>query len=335
MQKSRQDQQELDTRRDNIAEDVSTWSRQPRFTQLATSISHRFAGRRATELEPKASFFVAQLDDTVFQIEEKLKEANKHHDRVVNILLSAVDDALSLVKRISSLSRLPETLPQSGKHFIVVETKESENPAERRARVADLVDELLETGDFGDGLSLIQKAVRRVAGRAKFNVLHPDLYHESNRMSISAIRALSAGERLTSAILLYCALVRLRHAEGGRKGSSVLILDNPIGTASRVSFLDLQREVAQSMNIQLIYATGVKDLSAVGALENVIRLRNTRADRRTGRRLVELERENSERSRQIEVARITFDSAPSSIIPAVPAKDENVATAPSDDTTVN
>ena len=296
--------------------------------------SHRFANRRPSELESKASFFITQLDDTIFQIEEKLKEANKHHDRVINILLSAVDEALTLVKRISSMSRLPESLPQAGKHFVVAETKESENPAERRARIADLVDELLQTGEIGEGLSLIQKAVRRVAGRAKFSVLHPDLYHESNRMSISSIRALSAGERLTSAILLYCALVRLRHAEGNRKGSSVLVLDNPIGTASRVSFLDLQREVAQSMNIQLIYATGVKDLSAVGALENVIRLRNTRADRRTGRRLVELEGEG-EWTRRIEAARVTFDSPPSSVVVTDAAKDSEVLTEFPDDVTRN
>jgi hypothetical protein len=172
---------------------------------------------------------------------------------------------------------------------------------------------LLQTGDIGkDDLALIQKAVRRVAGRMKVRVLHPDLHHGTKRLSISDMRGLSGGERLTSAILLYCALVRLRNAEKSRHSSGVLILDNPIGTASRQSFLDLQREVAQSMNIQLIYATGVKDLSAVGALENVIRLRNTRADRRTGKRLVELDGQSDGVGR-IAAARVTFDSPASSL----------------------
>jgi hypothetical protein len=68
----------------------------------------------------------------------------------------------------------------------------------------------------------------------------------------------------------------------------VLLLDNPIGRASRVSFLELQREVARAMGIQLVYTTGVQDLEAVGALPNVIRLRNERVDRNTGHQVVEL-----------------------------------------------
>jgi hypothetical protein len=232
---------------------------------------------------------------------------------VVDIVLAAVDEGLSLLKQVSSMSRLPLSLPQAGKQFVVIETKAAESPVDRRARVGDLIDELIETGDIGkDDVSLIQKAVRRVAGRTKVRVLHPDLHHVTKRVGISEMRGLSGGERLTAAILLFCALVRLRNAELNRRGSSVLVLDNPIGTASRQSFLDLQREVAHSMNVQLIYATGIKDLSAVGALENVIRLRNSRADRRSGRRLVELEEDQLENG-QIETARVTFDKPASSL----------------------
>ena len=184
---------------------------------------------------------------------------------------------------------------------------------ERRARVSELIDELLQSGDVGDGLSLVQKAVRRVAVRMKVRVLHPDLHHSTNRMSISELRGKSGGERLTCAILLFCALVRLRHQDGTKKGSNVLVLDNPIGTASRVSFWDLQREVAESMNVQLIYATGVNDLNAVGALENVIRLRNSRVDRRTGQRIVELEGDGQWLG-EIDAAHVVFDSPPGSAV---------------------
>jgi len=317
LQAARNKQQELDRGRDQFAQEIGNWSRHERFVRFPDSVSHRFATRRPVELESKAEFFVKQLDDTIFQIEQKLEEANKHHDRVVNIVLSAVDDGLDLLKRISSMSRLPESLPQAGKHFVVIETKAAESPAERRARVVDLIDELLQTGDIGkDDVTLIQKAVRRVAGSTKVRVLHPDLHHHVRRVTISEMLKLSTGERLTAAILLYCALVRLRNAEQGRRGSSVLVLDNPFGAASRQSFVELQREVAQSMNIQLIYATGLKDLSAIGALENIIRLRNSRADRRTGRRLVEIaDHETGEEAiGQIEATRVTFDSPPSSVI---------------------
>lgn len=310
---TRDAQQALDANRDRIAQEIGEWSRQERFAKFVDSVSHRFVARRNSELEARATFFATQLDDTVFQIEQKLEEANKHHDRVVDIVLAAVDEGLSLLKQVSSMSRLPQSLPQAGKQFVVIESKASENPGDRRSRVGELIDELLETGDIGkDDVSLIQIAVRRVAGRIKVRVLHPDLHHVTKRVGISEMRGLSGGERLTAAVLLFCALVRLRNAELNRRGSSVLVLDNPIGTASRQSFLDLQREVAHSMNVQLIYATGIKDLSAVGALENVIRLRNSRADRRSGRRLVELDDDQPDNG-QIESARVTFDKPASSL----------------------
>ena len=313
LRSQRQAHARLDGRREKSAEDIGAWSRREQFAKLPNSIASRFAAMRSSVLESKADLFSRELDDRITEIDRNLEEANQHHERVVNIVLSAVDEALNLLKRVSRMSKVPDSLPQAGKQFLVIETKASENPAERRVKVGDLIDELLETGNVGDGLSLLQKAVRRVAVRTRVKILHPDLQHVTKRMSIAAMRQLSGGERLTCAVLLFCSLVRLRQREGNRRGSSVLILDNPIGTASRVSFLDLQREVARSMNVQLIYATGVKDLNAIGALENVIRLRNSRVDRRTGRRVVELD-ELESTGGEIRAARVVFDSPPSSPI---------------------
>jgi hypothetical protein len=303
----------LDRQREEIVKDVSNWSRLERFGKLRSSISFRFIDRAAVAMESNAELDILQLDDRIFQITAKLQEADKHRDIVVQVLAGAVDEALELLRRISRLSKLPERLPQAGQQFVKIETKASENPQERRAHVGEFVDEQLERGEVGDGLELIQKAVRRVARRITVRVLHPDLHHKTERVSMSDMRRFSGGERLTMAILLYCALIRLRRGESNRRGgSSVLILDNPIGTASRVSFLNMQREVAQAMNVQLIYATAVKDLNAVGALENVIRLRNTRVDRRTGRQFIELEASVNGNSRQVAAARIVFDAAPGS-----------------------
>ena len=62
-------------------------------------------------------------------------------------------------------------------------------------------------------------------------------------MDIVNLAPLSGGEQLTAAILLSCTLAQLRaRSRGGRRSSSVLILDNPIGRASRVRFLELQRD---------------------------------------------------------------------------------------------
>jgi hypothetical protein len=83
--------------------------------------------------------------------------------------------------------------------------------------------------------------------------------------------------------------VRARSRGVARKGTSTLILDNPIGRASRARFLELQREVARTMGVQLIYTTGVNDYDALRALPKIVRLRNQRVDRGSGHQVVEIE----------------------------------------------
>jgi hypothetical protein len=101
----------------------------------------------------------------------------------------------------------------------------------------------------------------------------------------------SGGEYLTSAILIYCTLARVRANNRGDRldKTSTLLLDNPIGKASRPKFLELQREVAQAMNIQLIFTTGIDDLEALSIFPNIIRLRNDRQDPATGEKILEME----------------------------------------------
>ena len=299
----------LDTRREETAKDVHRWAREERFSKLTNSVAARFAEFGALALESKASYHIEKLELRLFHIDEKLQEADKQRDIVVRIILSAVDEALRLLSQVSRQSRLPQSLPGAGRRFLDITPSLSENPLDRRARVNELVDELLDTGDILDPVKLIQQAVRRVGSPIRVRLLHPDLEDASHRVSITEMQRFSDGERLTCAILLYCTLARLRAKQEGYSGdrSSVLMLDNPIGTASRVRFLDLQREVARAMNIQLIYATGVNDQDAIATLPNVIRLRNSRVDRRTGKRLVELERPSeSDAMGQVEAVRVAF-----------------------------
>jgi len=308
--------EQLDLQREDITSKVHRVAGDSRFEHIRDSISVRFKTRSAVSLERGVETDIGQIEDRVFHIEENLKTADKQMQIVVDVILSAATEGLDLLGRVSRLSRLPDSLPQAGKLFLKITTQASDNLAERRARIRDLVDELLEQGEVGEGIALIQKAVRRIASPIKVKVLHPDLHQKRPRFDIHELGLFSGGEKLTVAILLYCSLIRLRQQEGyDKSSSSVLVLDNPIGTASRIAFLDMQREVAQAMNVQLIYATAVKDLDAVGCLENIVRLRNSRVDRRSGKRLVEVEANGEAETgvNSIATARVSFDSAPSSV----------------------
>ncbi len=75
-------------------------------------------------------------------------------------------------------------------------------------------------------------------------------------------------------VALGAAALRAARTGRGARPGGVLLLDNPIGRASSAHLVRLQRDVAASHGVQLIYTTGVKDPAAVIQFPNVIRLDN-------------------------------------------------------------
>ena len=184
----------------------------------------------------------------------------------------------------------PDHVPGlGGSQFLRILTHVPDQDAERRGRIGELVDLLVDSGEMPGGMGLVQQAVRRLARPIRARVLNPDPDLDRQSVDIPDMARFSGGEQLTGAILLYCTLAQLRVRTRGlsRKPSTVLLLDNPIGRASRVRFLELQREVARAMGVQLIYTTAVNDLEALRSLPNIIRIRNQRIDRNTGYRVIE------------------------------------------------
>lgn len=153
----------------------------------------------------------------------------------------------------------------------------------------------MNSGRVPAGIELVQQAVRRLAKPIHIRILFPDPDLVSQYIPITEMTKQSGGERLTSAILLYCILAQLRARERGQQmaSTSTLILDNPIGKASRPKFLELQREVARAMNIQLIYTTALNDFEAIRMLPSIIRLRNDRRDRSKNEQLLEIEQSDN------------------------------------------
>lgn len=123
-------------------------------------------------------------------------------------------------------------------------------------------------------------------------MLKPDAVLRTERVRVSEVHdVFSGGQHLTAAILLYCTLAALRANNQGRahqRHSGVLFLDNPIGRASAGYLLDLQRAVAQTLGVQLVYRTGLFDAEALGAFPLVVRMRND-ADLRAGRKYLSVD----------------------------------------------
>lgn len=280
----------LDRQRNAAAQDVRTWLSDARFERLESMWTRRFLEHDEESLEGQAPALAEQLALRCQHLDAQIADADRHRDILVDAVLGVADEGLKLLRSADRHSRLPDHLPGlGGAQFLRITTATPDDPAERRGRIGQLVDELADSDRAAGGVALVQAAVRRLARPIQVRVLHPDPALERRLVSIAEMARFSGGEQLTGAILLYCTLARLRARSRGlsQRSSSVLVLDNPIGRASRARFLELQREVARAMGVQLVYTTGVNDYEALRALPIVIRLRNERMDRNRGHRLLE------------------------------------------------
>lgn len=290
LRQARSEWQQMDTDRGSAASTLRAFAAGPDFERLDAPWLLRLQEHDDSALEDASEKLCAQLELRRDVLEEQISGIERHRAVLVDELHAVAEEGMKLLRQASSLSKLPDHVPGiGGAHFLRIQTREPDEPDERRARLAELIDELVDGKRDLGGVDLVQAAVRRLARPVQVRVLHPDPALDRRTVSIPEMARSSGGEQLTGAILLYCTLARVRGRSRGlsRRASSILILDNPIGRASRIRFLELQRDVARAMGVQLIYTTGVNDHEALRALPNVIRLRNERVDRNSGRRLVE------------------------------------------------
>ena len=213
-----------------------------------------------------------------------LAAISKDQDILVTDLADQVRRALDLFKKAPSTSVMDRSLGEwGGKSFLTINFEDiSSQPAELARRVSAEVDAIVAKGTVPEGLATLKRAVHAaVPGGFKVRVLKPTADLHEERVPVSAMAKWSGGEKLTAAVVLYCIIARLRARNRARElisdSSGALVLDNPLGKASFVGFLALQRRVAAALGVQLLYTTAVRDLRAVGMFPNVVRCRNQRA----------------------------------------------------------
>lgn len=295
-----------DQRRDQVTE-LRKFGREEKFQPLRSQIAHDITTAAENEVEAMAATWSELLETRHQVLGGQIADIGKHRDLLSQQVLSAADEGLQLLKSAAQHSQLPSGLPGlGGMQFLRIQFDVPSEPAERRARISQMLDEMISKNQLPGGLQLVQQAVQRLVRPVKVRVLHPEPDLTPRAYEIDEMARFSGGERLTCAILLYCTLAQLRaRRRGVRRPSSTLILDNPVGSASRVRFLDMQRAMARALNVQLIYTTGINDYDAVATLPNILRMRNQRIDRRRGHRLVEAV---PAETRGLDVARVGFET---------------------------
>lgn len=294
LERRKKDSDALDTERKSAVLVLKKWIDDERFAKLQNKIIPQFRTMQEDDLESSALNYRESLAIRIREISLTLSDIDKHRNLLSKLLLNAAEEGLRLLKLADRASAVPLNVPEiGGSQFLRISSKEPAAPTDRLELIQDLVDKLIDEDILPSGVALVQRAVRQLARPFRVRVLNPDPGSPQRFIEITETARFSGGEQLTCAILLYCTLANVRARTRGlnRQPTGVLLLDNPIGRASRTMFIDMQRQFAGAMGIQLVYTTAVNDLEALSILPNIIRLRNERVDRNRGHRLLELDEE--------------------------------------------
>ena len=238
------------------------------------------------------------IDDRLKSIEHDLSRLDDDLQACIDELDHLLRAALHIVRCMVRDGRIPDHVPRFGGQpvFRIGADLNRIAATHRREILRSYITDLVEDDRVPErGQDIAAEMVERMTaalGRSTLDIrlLKPKGEGDTEHMPIERV-TVSGGELLTAAMMIYLVIARLRadamHEGTGEAG--VLILDNPLGKANKALLLKTQIGLADAMGIQLFYATGVQDTSALAAFENIVRLRRNRQSRATRRIHVEIE----------------------------------------------
>lgn len=279
-------------RMDEATEAVRRLAAENRFSRIPDAIRDRFTGDDALVLAERAAARADEMRVRRTTIDGQLGDIRQDQHLIVVEIAALVQEVLANLLSAHRHSKLPGTLGGwSGEHFLRISFVRPSGEEDLHARIDAVVDRIVAEKSKPEGLALLKRCVHEAVAPRGFTVkvLKPNSDLAVEPVDVTHLGKFSGGEKLTVCVALYCTLARLRAVNRGRGKTAfggTLVLDNPLGTASHVALLRLQRDVAAAHGVQLIYTTGVEDLGAVGQFPNVLRMRNAPGSLRTRRYVV-------------------------------------------------
>lgn len=293
---------------ETCADQLSNWARDDHFTKVADDpdgqavrqIREMLRDRtRITHAAPSAADLAEDLALRAIKIADQIEAVERARTVIVSRMTDRVADALQVLGRASALSELPAGIGAwDHKHFLDVAPKSRPSHEQMGLRIGDLIDRMVNSGKTEhEPAELIWLATDAAVPEGfRATVLKPDPEQPTNRVPVTDMQKWSGGENLTASLVLFCVLARLRAEKRTDKTATVgglLPLDNPISRASLRQFVELQRKVAHANGVQLVFWTGLGDLSAISAFPRTVAMHKKSA--RTDRAYVVIDDEHSTR----------------------------------------
>jgi hypothetical protein len=262
-----------------------------------------------------ASDLAHGLQDRAVSIEKQLGEIQEHRNILVDQLTSQARETVKLLARLQNRTTLPEELSEwGGRPYLTLNHPPlPETSDELKGMIAVVVDQICNepTTTPTDGIALLYKAVSAgVGGPFTARILKPNKALKPNRVDISEMATFSGGQKVTSALVMFAALTRMRAEEHSAhqqtKAVVPLLLDNPIGKANQATLIEVQQRVANAYGLQLIYTTGIHDIGALASFRVTIRIEGME-DTKTGRIHLQVDEEASRLTRLDSIRLVQHD----------------------------
>lgn len=230
------------------------------------------------------------LTDRKAAVESELATMHADFERAADALLELVTIALRLLRRATEALLLPESAPIVGGLPVLrmPKTVLHLNQEQRKERLRPFLEELVADGNIPEtGAALTTSAVMRLAhGHLGLQILKIVADKDEQYIPVDHLSH-SGAEKIAMALFLYFVIARLRYeqranlkkAEGG-----VLFLDNPFAKATARPIWQAIVGLADSMGVQLIITTGVKEYEALSVFKRFIRLAPGQESKTNGRK---------------------------------------------------
>ncbi|MGV0680344.1 hypothetical protein ABQE62_29470 [Mycolicibacterium fortuitum] len=250
---------------------------------------------RDDELVAEATLLGQRVRKAAAAARGDLDEMDIHRTILRDGLVSLCREQRRLLREVSRSSQLPAGLGElTGQSAIKIRFDEAPDDV-AGARLADRVDAwAIELAENPKRVSSTENRTRWLADAVRDTVI------DRSRAGAWTVEILkpridgrvmycpperipdefSGGQVLTLAVLVYCALSRVRaaHRTGGARPAGTLLLDNPFGAASAEALIKMQHWLAAYTGLQLVCATGLNDANVdkafCGPGSVIVKLRN-------------------------------------------------------------
>ncbi len=231
--------------------------------------------RADEQLPAEAERIVGHLEQRAATLRDDLNNHDQHVRTCATMLHVQAATALQRLRAYQNQSRLPEGLGDwSDQRFVVIDHEAV--PADESVavdRVARVVHALLAPGASRSDAQAMLFAAARGLVDAPFRVrlLKPHTDLALDRVDVAELKNFSGGQRVTSGVLLYATMTRVR-AAGDATSVGWLWLDNPFGQASADQFVRTMRLAADKLGLQLVFTAAPKDKGALSMFDRIIAL---------------------------------------------------------------